>query len=67
MIKLTMQREITPYNGCIPTMMIGGSTEDIRRFSMHRQHFKLRCHLVVNLTADRTDGYGIGSVRGVDD
>jgi hypothetical protein len=48
-------------------MMTGGSTEDIRRFSRHRQHFKFRCHPLVNLTTDRTDGYGIGSVNGVDD
>jgi hypothetical protein len=33
---------------------------------MHRQHFKFGCHLLVNLITDRPDGYGIGSVNGVD-
>jgi hypothetical protein len=47
-------------------MMTGGGTENIRRFSMYCQHFKFRCHLLVNLITDRPDGCGIGSVNGVD-
>jgi hypothetical protein len=33
-----------------------------RFYSMQRHHFEFRCHLLVNQTTNRTDGYGIGSV-----